>query len=80
MVEECTESIETPLLIALATDLEEELAYKLALAPAAYAYTFLLRKEHRPGEGIRGEHAIRLKLYKRLQRVIEEYQKIRYEK
>jgi hypothetical protein len=79
MIEECEKSVETPLMIALGMDLEEELAYKLALAPAAYAYNFLLSKEHRPGEGERGEHHRRLKLYKRLKRVIEEYLKITHE-
>jgi hypothetical protein len=79
MIEECEKSIETPLMITLAMDLEEEIAYKLVLAASGYAYTFLLRKEHRPHEGEKGEHLIRLKLYKRLKRVVEEYQKIIHE-
>jgi len=56
----------------LEMDLEEELAYQIALKQAVYALTFQVRREYRTSEF----HLIKKAVFKRVQWIIDEYLKL----
>ncbi len=64
---------ETPREAVLEMDLEEEIAYQLALKGAAYAWTFHIKKALQKESSKRPLFFIKSRLYRKLQLFIEEY-------
>ncbi len=69
IVSELEKEERIPMQVILEMDLEEELAYQIALKQAVYALTFQVKREHRTSEF----HLIKKAVFARLQRVIEKY-------
>ncbi len=67
---------ETPKEAVLEMDLEDEIAYQVALKGAAYAWTFHIKKVCNKENKERKVFYIKSRLYRKLQTLVEEYQRI----
>jgi len=65
--------LDTPKLIVLEMDLEEELSYKIALKSAIFAWTFPIQKEHRPMSDLKNLLRIKIRLYAKIKSIIKDY-------
>lgn len=66
---------ETPRMIVFEMDLEEEIAFQIALKPAVYAFTTYLKREYRKDSNNPSRHIylIKCQLYRKLEEIIDDY-------